>query len=169
MMDMEKLCQRLLVKMEADRKTDKEEMLAKMDANMKVYQEKMEANRKKGKDDFLAKLNVNQDKLLATMEADQEERRVGQEKLREKIETEKEEMKAAMRSMRSDLGETIQHRIENIFQIFEHDKRVLQSELEGSLCTRTTKLQEDLTKNYNERCAAIDEAKREFRARSEVV
>jgi hypothetical protein len=38
-------------------------------------------------------------------------------------------MKAAMQSMRSELDDTIQHRIENIFAIFEHDKRALQSEL----------------------------------------
>jgi hypothetical protein len=32
-------------------------------------------------------------------------------------------------------------------------------------CAPTTKLQKDLTKNYNETYAAIEEAKREFRAR----
>jgi chromosome segregation ATPase len=129
----------------------------------------MDADRKKDKEDFMAKLDADR-------KADKEERKADRE-------TEKEEIKAAMRSMRSELDETIQHRIENIFHIFEHDRRILQTELtkrinkieeklqtaELSLCARTTKLLEDLTKNYNETCAAIEEAKRKFRARLEVV
>jgi hypothetical protein len=79
-------------------------------------------------------------KLLATLEADREERRVGQERLRKEIETEREEMKAAMQSMRSELDEAIQHRTENIFHIFEHDKRILQSES----TTRIDKTEEKL-------------------------
>jgi tellurite resistance protein len=121
-----------------ERKKEKEEKLKEMKANQ-------------GKADImLAKLDANQEKAAADRKAD------------------KEEMKAAMQSMRSELNETIQHRIENIFAIFEHDKRVLQSELneriekikeklqtaEVFLCAQTTKLQEDL-----------EEAKREFRAR----
>jgi chemotaxis protein histidine kinase CheA len=87
MMDMEKLCQLLLTKMDAikeemkaDRKTDKEEMEA--------YQAKAEA--------MLAKLDAYQEKAAADRKAD------------------KEEIKAAMRSMRSELDEAIQQTIEGI-------------------------------------------------------
>ena len=37
-------------KMEANRKTDKEEMLARMDANMKSYQKKAKLDRKTGQE-----------------------------------------------------------------------------------------------------------------------
>jgi hypothetical protein len=72
--------------------------------------------------------------------------------------------------MRSELDETIQHRIENIFEIFENDKRNLQSELterikkaqeklqtaDVSLDARTNNLEEELMKTG----AAIEENKR---------
>jgi small-conductance mechanosensitive channel len=84
MMDMEKLCQLLLAKMDAikeemkaDRKTDKEEM--------KAYQAKAEA--------MLAKLDAYQEKAAADRMAD------------------KEEIKAEMRSMWSELDDKIQHKI----------------------------------------------------------
>jgi hypothetical protein len=57
-MEMEKLFERLVAKMDADRRTDKEEMVA----NRKKDKEEMEAKRKTDKEDFLAKLHVNQEK-----------------------------------------------------------------------------------------------------------
>jgi hypothetical protein len=160
MMDLEKMCERLMAKME----TDKEDLMVQMDAKLDAYQEKAEAKRKEDKEDFLAKLEVNQDKADAMLA---------------KLDADKEEMKAAMQSMRSELDESIQHRIEDIFAVFEHDKRILQSELteridkteeklqrvEVSLDAQTTKRQEVITKNYNETHAAIEETRREFQAR----
>jgi hypothetical protein len=61
-MDMEKLFERLTAKMDADRRTDQEE------------------------------IKSNQAKLLATLEADREERRVGQEKLLKEMKAWREEM-----------------------------------------------------------------------------
>jgi hypothetical protein len=49
MMEVEKLCERLLAKMEAmkaDRKTDKEDFMGRMDANRKAWREKADANMK---------------------------------------------------------------------------------------------------------------------------
>ncbi|PNF24063.1 hypothetical protein B7P43_G08107 [Cryptotermes secundus] len=173
---------------------DRVRMENRMDANMRSYQE-MEANRRKDKEDFLAKLESNQEKanimlaklyadrntdkddMLKEMKAMQENRKTDKEDLmtkldanQEKAAADKEELKAAMQSIRTELDDQIQHRVENILAIVEHDKQTLRSaipeQIEVSLCARTDKLQENLTKNYNETCAAIDETKREFQARA---
>jgi hypothetical protein len=57
---MENFFERLLAKTRADRKTDKEEMLARMDDNMKSYQEKTEANRKTCHNELLATRRLNE-------------------------------------------------------------------------------------------------------------
>jgi cell division ATPase FtsA len=77
----------------------------------------MDSDRKTDKEE----IKTNHAKLLATMEAD------------------RDETKAAMQYKRSELDDTIQHRIENIFDIFEHDKRNLQSELTEKI-KKTTKV-----------------------------
>jgi ribosomal protein L23 len=81
MKEMEKLFERLVAKMDADRKTDKEDMLKGMRAN----QEKA--------DIMLAILDANQENVVANRKAN------------------KEEIKTAMQSMWSELDESIQHRI----------------------------------------------------------
>ncbi|PNF39393.1 hypothetical protein B7P43_G13216 [Cryptotermes secundus] len=148
-----------------ERKKDREDFLAKLDADRKTDKEEMKADRRKDREDFLAKLDVNQKQtevMLTKLDAYQE-----------KATADKEELKAEMRSMRSELDDQIQHRVENILAIVEHDKQTLRSEIteqiDVSLCARTDKLQENLTKNYNETCAAIDETKREFQARLDIV
>jgi predicted RNA-binding protein Jag len=85
--------------------------VTKLDAK----RERMHSNLKKNQEDFMAKLDADR-------KADKEERKADRE-------TEKEEMNAEIRSMRSELDETVQNKIERIFQTFEHDKRIIQSEL----------------------------------------
>jgi hypothetical protein len=65
----------------------------------------------------------------------------------EKAAADKEDLKAAMQSMRTELDDKIQHGVENILAIVEHDKQTLRSET----------------------CAAIDETKRELKARLGIV
>jgi exonuclease VII large subunit len=103
---------------------------------------------------MLVKLDAYQEKAAADRKADNKE------------------MKAAMQSMRPELYDTIQHRIENIFEIIEHDKRNLQSELTEKIKKKQQKLQaaevslqEEITNNYNETCKRIEETKREFQTR----
>jgi hypothetical protein len=78
MMEMEKLFERLLARMDTARRTHKEEMLAELDAR----QEKVEANRKKEKEDLMAKLDAYQAKteaghkeLLSRLEDDRQAER----------------------------------------------------------------------------------------------
>ncbi|XP_033609725.1 uncharacterized protein LOC117282787 [Cryptotermes secundus] len=155
----------MLKEMKADRRKDREDFLAKLDADRKTDKEEMKADRRKDREDFLAKLDVNQKQtevMLTKLDAYQEKAEADRK-------ADKEEIKAEMRSMRSELDDNIQHRVENILAIVEHDKQTLRSEIteqiEVSLCARTDKIQEELTKTS----AAIDETKREFQARLDIV
>ncbi|PNF34431.1 hypothetical protein B7P43_G13239 [Cryptotermes secundus] len=129
----------MLATLYADRKTDKDDMLKEMKA--------MQENTKTDKEDLMAKLDANQEKAAA----------------------DKEELKALMQSMRTELDDKIEHRVENILAIVEHDKETLRSEIteqiEVSLCAQTDKIQEELMKT----CAAIEETQRDFQARLDVV
>ncbi|PNF33532.1 hypothetical protein B7P43_G17584, partial [Cryptotermes secundus] len=144
--------------METNRKKDKEDFLAKLDADRKVDKEETEANRKKDKEDFLAKLEADRktdkEEMLARMDANmkthQEDFLTKLDAYQEKATADKEELKAEMRSMRSQLDDKIQHKVENILAIVEHDKQ---------------NIQEELTKT----CAAIEGNKRDFKAQLEVV
>jgi uncharacterized membrane protein (DUF106 family) len=65
MMEMEKLFVCLLAQMDTDTKTDREEMLPRMDAKMEAWQKEMRTDQ--------AKMEASRKELLAKMEADQEE------------------------------------------------------------------------------------------------
>jgi hypothetical protein len=107
-MEMQQIIE-MLAKMEADRKTDKEEMLAEMKANQAkadTHQAKMEA-------------------LTGPMQAE----------LKSAIE---EKMKDAMKSMRSELDETIRQRIEIAMTNTSRETHNFQTELTGIIEKNTS-------------------------------
>jgi hypothetical protein len=130
-MDMEKLYERLVAKMDADQ--------AKAEVERKKDEEEMDVIRKTDRQEMLARMDSGQEQI--------------QENLKRIIE---ETM--IVNQARTDV------QLKDLTERIEKTQRELQSS-EVSLCARTTKLQEDLTKNYNKTCKRIEETKREFQAR----
>jgi hypothetical protein len=110
-----KAIEEMTARLEANRKADWEEMLEKIDANMKSMQEDIKANREQRK---------------AERDADQEEWkqeiRAGQECMQEMIRASQENMEAIIQSIRSERDEMIQQRGENVMTRINHETQSLQ-------------------------------------------
>jgi hypothetical protein len=80
------------------------EMLAKMDADRKTDKEEMKAKRKTDKEDLMKKLDAYQEKAEVDRKADKEEMKADIKSWREKIATETEAIKARTRAIQENMG-----------------------------------------------------------------
>jgi hypothetical protein len=135
-------------------KTMIDDYQAKADANHKTMLAEINADREKRKANRKAdqaKVDANREAMLAEIKADRKAHR-----------KDLKEVKDAMQAMRSELDETIRHRIENAMTNVSRETHKLQTErkklkktqvelqtAEVSLDTRARKLEEDLRETKN--------------------
>jgi hypothetical protein len=104
------------------------EILLAMREDMKTNQEKADSIHK----EMIAKMNQKR------MEAN---RKTGRKEMKQEIGASQEKMEVAIHSIRSELDETIQHRIENVMTQVNYKTQSLQKELRENLKKTQVKLQ----------------------------
>jgi DNA repair exonuclease SbcCD ATPase subunit len=126
---------------------------------------------KTDKEDFLPKMEANQEEMKANRKADQEkaeaDRKAAHEDLMAKMEADRSQTQEMIKMLHANQNRT-DAKLEGLSDRIEKIQMALQT---AEMCREATtrRLKEDLTNNCNETCEAIEEAKREFRDRLQVV
>jgi hypothetical protein len=134
----------------------KEEMLAKIDANQEKMEARINANNEKFdilRGSLVSRLNIHPARTVST-----------QEETKAKMDIHQEKVEATIHSIRSELEETIKHRVEDVLSCVAQKTQILGKELnenidetqvglqavKTSLDARTKSLQETLVDTKND-------------------